>query len=406
MRPRSEALLAVGALTALAFLVAVLAWPRGGTTPTDERPSTFLAGPGGARGLLEATRGLGIEVRRFRERPRELGARLADGSRQALAIIEPSYPFSPSERGLVVAFNRQADLLLAGESAGSLMRCFGYRVRSRPFDSVQASMPGRPSGERAPWVHATLEPTHERVSEDSTRAFDVGRTSCTVPLLRWVDTLLLAPERRPVALLLQRADLDRRVILLADAELLRNRTLRSTAAGPFALRLFLGRYDRVVFEEYHHGFGAQGSLAGAALAWSRRSPWGWAVWQLAAVGLLALLFAGVRFGPARPGIPRARRSPLEHVRALATALAAAGGHDVAIGAIVRGLRRRLVPAALRGRARGDWRDWLAQLEHSAAHPRSKASLAALSELTRPGQPSTSVLRAANAVEDLWQDLKP
>jgi len=227
-----------------------------------------------------------------------------------------------------------------------------------------------------------------------------------VPPFRSVDTLLASPQRRPVALLLQRADLDRRVILLADAELLRNRALRGSAAGPFALRLFRGRYQRVVFEEYHHGFGAQGSLAGAALAWSRRSPWGWAAWQLGVVGLLALLFAAVRFGPARPGIPRTRRSALEHVRALATALAAARGHDEAIGAIVRGLRRRLIPAALRGRAPGDWRAWLAGLDRPAASPRVSASLAVLRELTRPGQPSSSVHRAANAVEDLWQDLRP
>ena len=171
------------------------------------------------------------------------------------------------------------------------------------------------------------------------------------------------------------------------------------------MRLFRGRYDRVVFEEYHHGFGAQGSLAGATIAWSRRSPWGWAVWQLLAVGLLALLASGIRFGQARPGILRARRSPLEHVRALAVALSAARGHDEAIAAIVRGLRRRLVPPALRAR-KADWRLWLAELDRPASSPQVRASLASLSALTRPGQPSSSVLRAANAVEDLWQDLKP
>lgn len=405
MRPRNEAMVAVAALTALAFVVAVLVRPGNGATATDERPSTFLAGPGGSRALLEATRALGIEVRRFRERPRELQARLADGTRQAFVVIGPSYGFTPPERSFLVGFNHQADLVLAGESASSLMRCFGYRVKAMRFDSVQAMAPGHRFA-AAPWVHATLEPTHERVDEDSARAFDVGRSSCTVPLFRGVDTLLLSSPRRLVALRLRRADLDRSVILLADEELLRNRTLRRTDAGPFVLRLFRGRYRRIVFEEYHHGYGAQGSLAGAALAWSRRSPWGWAAWQVALVGLLALLFAGVRFGPARPGIPRARRSPLEHVRALATALAAARGHDEAIGAIVRGLRRRLVPLALRGRAPGDWRAWLAQLERPAASPAVKASLALLRELTRPGQPSSSVQRAANTVEDLWQDLRP
>ena len=406
MRARTEAALGVAALTVLALGVGVLARTREPTTSRDERPSTLLSGPGGSRALLEGVRALGIEVRRFRERSRELAPRLAGGSRQVLVILGPSFDFSPPERSAILAFGRQADLVLAGEAAAPLMRCFGYRVRARAFDSLRAAPPGLPVGPTTPWVRAELVASTRRVEEDSTREFDVGRTTCSVPPIRSVDTLLLGEERRPVALRLQRADLDRRVVLVADAELFRNRTLRRSDAGPFALRLFRGRYDRVVFEEYHHGFGAQGSLAGATLAWSRRSPWGWAVWQLLTVGLLALLFSGIRFGPALPGIERKRRSPLEHVRALAVALSASRGHDEAIAAIVRGLRRRLLPPALRGRAPGDYRSWLAQLNRPGARPAVKASLASLSSLTRPGQPSSSVLRAANAVEDLWRDLKP
>ncbi|HEV8148799.1 MAG TPA: hypothetical protein VGP61_01300 [Gemmatimonadales bacterium] len=405
MRARTEAGLALGVLGVLTFVVGLLARPRS-TASQDERASTFLAGPGGARALLESVRALHIEVRRFRERPQELAPRLADGRRQAFVILGPSLPFSPLERSFVIGFNHQADLVLAGENSESLMRCFGYRIRRRTFDSVRVVVPGSRPGDGAAWVHARLEATHEREDVDSTRSFDVGRSTCTVPPVRFVDTLLLSNERHPIALRLQRADLDHQVILLADEELFRNRALRRTAAGPFALALFAGRYERVSFEEYHHGFGAAGSLAGATLAWSRRSPWGWAVWQLAIVGLLALLFGAIRFGQAQPAIPRTRRSPLEHVRALAVALSAARGVDQAIGAIVRGLRRRLVPAGLRSRTRGEWRTWLAELDRSPASPQVKASLASLTTLTRPGQPAASVLRAANAVEDLWQDLRP
>jgi hypothetical protein len=404
MRARNTAALAIAALALLAFGVGLLARPRGARTSSDERPSTFLAGPGGARGLLEATRALGIEVRRFRERPREL-TRLADGTPQLFAIIGPSVPFSAPERTPVLSFNRQADLLLAGESAEQLMRCYGYRVKRRVFDSLPALPPRSVAGPATPWVRAELEATHERVYTDSARLFDVGRSSCTVPPIRAIDTLLASRTGRPVALRLLRADLDRRVILLADEELLRNRSLRRTDAGPFALRLVQGRYRRVVFEEYHHGFGAQGSLAGAALDWSRHSPWGWVAWQLALVGLLALLFGAIRFGPARPGIARVRRSPLEHVRALAVALSAARGHDEAIGAIVRGLRRRLSVGTVRS-AGSEWREWLGQLDRGGLTPGAQEALARLGELTRPEQPSASVLRAANAVEDLWQELRP
>lgn len=403
MRPRTEAALAVSGLTVLALLVGLLGRSREHLTPEDNRPSTFIAGPGGARALLDGLSRLGVAVRRFRRRPQELG-RLENGPRQALAVIGPRYAFSPPEAHAVLGFNRRADLVLAGRSAERLMRCFGYRIERTLTDSLRAAPPGMLTRPTSPWVHGRLVHSGDSVYVDSSRVFDVARMACRIPPIRSVETLLVTDGHRAVALRLQRADLDHRVILVADEELFRNRALRYTDAGPFALGLFAGRYDRVIFEEYHQGFGASGSLAGATIAWSTRSPWGWMVWQAAGVALLALLFGAIRFGPVRPAIQRARRSSLEHVRALATALAAAQGHDVAIGAIVRGLRRRLLPPGLR--TRGDWRGWLLQLDRGSMTPRARAALADLDSLTRPGQPSSGVLRAANAVEDLWEELRP
>jgi hypothetical protein len=400
MRPRDEALVAVLTLALLGMTAGLLGRARRPPTVRDERASTFLAGPGGARALLEGMQRLGISVRRFRLRPRELSG-MDDSPRQALFVLDPSIGFSAPEVTALLGFGRRADLVLAGDGAERLMKCFGYKTRRRFPDSLQVHRPGTPMGPKAPWVHAVLQPTGQATVVDSSRAFDVAFTACTVPAVARVDTLLASAGGQLVALRLTRADLDRRVILVSDVELFRNRALRYTEAGPFALALAAGTYDRVVFEEYHHGFGAAGSLAGAVVAWSTRSPWGWLVWQAAVVGLLALLFGAVRFGLARPSIARTRRSPLEHVRALATALAAARGHDVAIAAIVRGLRRRLLPPALR--TRGDWRPWLAQLGRSTRSDRGRAALATLETITRPGQPSIAVLRAANAVEDLWED---
>lgn len=401
MRPRDEVLLAALTLAVLGAAAGMLGRARRSTVSQDTRPSTFLAGPGGARALLESMRQLGVEVRRFRLRSRELSA-LEDGTRQVFVVLDPSYRFSPPEVSAVLGFGREADLVLAGEQAENLMRCFGYEVRRRLLDSLQVSPPGRSPGPTAPWVRALLRPTNRATVVDSSRAADVAYTSCTVPPMQRIDTLLRSPGGQPAVVRLHRADVDRRVILAADVDLFRNRALRrEDETGPFVLSLIRGEYDRVVFDEYHHGFGAAGSLAGAVLAWSRNSPWGWLVWQAAAVGVLALLFGAIRFGLPRPGIGRTRRSSLEHVRALATALAAARGHDVAIAAIVRGLRRRLLPPALR--SRGDWRQWLARLGASTRSPRARAALTTLDSLTRPGQPSDAVLRAANAVEDLWED---
>jgi hypothetical protein len=396
MQPRTEALVGLAALVLLATVAGVAGSSHRPPTDTAADPSTFLAGPGGARGLLEAMQRMGIGVRRFRERTIRL-PQLGNPPGQILVILDPTAPISAPELKAFVKFGATTDLLVAGYRAEHLMRCFGYKVVRRPFDSVQVNGPRA----TAPRVAAVLVATGDATYTDSSRLFDVTRTVCHVPAYRATTTLLSSP-RGAVAIRLDRRDSDHAVILVADAALFENRQLRETDAGPFALGLFAGRYRRVVFEEYHHGFGAAGSLAGATLEWSRHSPWGWAIWQLVAVGLLALLFGAVRFGPARPGIIRRRRSQLEHVRALATALAAASGHDEAIGAMVRGLRRRLAPPALR--AHGDWRAWLTRLNDRAASPAEHEAITELASLTRTGQPSASVLRAANAVEDLWKTL--
>lgn len=398
MRPRTEALIGLGTLAILATVAALAGRSRAPKVETARlaRPSTFLTGPGGARGLLDAIQRLGIEAQRFRERPKEL-TRFAGRPRQLLAILDPSARISAPDAMLLVQFNRSADLLLAGNGAERLMRCFGYKLERGLFDSVRVAGPQS----AAPWVHAALTSTDQPFYTDSSRAEDVGRLSCKVPAFRSVTTLLRSP-RGPVVIRLER-DSGQRVILVADASLLSNHALRDTDAGPFVLALLVGQYEHVLFDEYHHGYGASGSLAAAALAWSWRSPWGWAAWQLTAVGVLALLFSAIRFGPAVPGISRTRRSALEHVRALATALSAAHGHDEAIGAMVRGLRRRLAPPAMR--SRGDWRAWLEQRDRRDASPNEREALTTLTSLTQPGQPSSSVLHAANAVEDLWQNLQ-
>ena len=171
--------------------------------------------------------------------------------------------------------------------------------------------------------------------------------------------------------------------------------------GPVVLGLFAEPYDVIVFNERVHGFGTAGSLGRALLRWSRRSPWGWAAWQLAIVGLLALLAGAVRFGPIRSLSSRRRRSPMEHVNALATALSARGGHDVAIAALIRGLRRRLAPTQP---AAADPGAWLRELVERAPTPTAKEQAGALLALSAPGQSGPAVLMAANAVEDLWEEM--
>ncbi len=394
MRPRTEALLALSLLGIVAMIGALIGRSNGAAAGFENRPSSFLAEPMGTRALLEAAQRLGIAVRRFRERPVHLG-QLDDSLPALFLILDPTAGFSPPEVGEVLEFARRHDLLLAGPGAEPLMRCFGYRVERLP-DSLAVAPPGREPDSRDPLVGLVLRRTGESRAVDSSRSEDIGRFACQVPPVANRE-VLLRTGRDGLAGVGLTMESGRRVLLFGDAAPFRNRNLRRTTAGPFALGLLTRSYREVIFEEYHHGFGTSGSLAGATMAWSWRSPWGWAVWQVALVGILALLFGALRFGPAVRGIVRARRSSLEHVHALATALSAAGGHDEAIGAMVRGLRRRLAPAGVR--PSGDWRVWLGTLD------RTSEPLERLKRFADPGQPARNVRLAALAVEDLWQELK-
>jgi hypothetical protein len=218
-----------------------------------------------------------------------------------------------------------------------------------------------------------------------------------------VDTLLQTVTGRLVVVRLTYPG-DRVVTLVADDRLFRNRTIRNTSAGELVLGLVAPRYRRLVVDEFHHGYQAAGSLSGAALDWSLRSPWGWIVWQLAAVGVVALLASGVRFGPVRSAIQRRRRSPMEHLRALATALAAARGHDVAVRLMIQGLRRRLSRTGRAAPANLD--TWLEGLGPSVRTARGREAFDSLTAMTRRRPDADSVLVAANAVETLWEELKP
>ena len=383
-------------LTALGVGAALLGSRRATVADRDTRRSTYLAGPSGARGYAEALERLGAEVVRHRRSVEWLDSITADST--VVVFLEPTRRVSMEEARRITAL--RADLLLAGLGTDPVTTCLGYRVQGREAARIVG-----PAGSGGPFPLARAELVRHlaRSVTDSSRREDAADVTCEIPEPARVDTLLRTAEGRAVALALSYAD-GRRVTMVADSRLFRNRALRETAAGPFALGLVVPRYRRVLVDERHHGYEIAGSLAGATLDWSLHTPWGWAVWQLALVGLLALVAAGVRFGPVRRVITRRRRSPLEHVRALATALAAARGHETASRLMVQGLRRRLSRAG--ALPRGDLDAWLDGLTPSLRTERGRAAHAELVTLTRRPAGTDAVLRAATAVETLWEELKP
>ncbi len=401
MRPRTELALVAGLLLVLGVLVVALGSRRTRAAPSESPRSTYLTTPGGASAFAEAASRLGVKIERSRRPVAAVTPADSTLEGSVFVVLGPSSPLTAVESRHLLGL--PVDLLLAGPDAATAVRCLGYQVSPRRWTDPAATRAASDTDHLpSPRVWAVLTP-HSAPSVVDSAGYEGRKVSCDVARPTRVDTLLQTVRDSLVAVRLWYPG-GRAVTLVADDRLFRNRTLRNTSAGTLMLGLVVPRYRRLVVDEYHHGYQTAGSLTAAAFDWSTRSPWGWVVWQLLAVGLVALLASGVRFGPVRSAIERRRRSPMEHVRALATALAAARGHDVAVRLMVQGLRRRLSRGGRPNRA--DLGSWLEGLRPSVRTARGREALDSLTAATRRPPDADSVLVAANAVETLWEELKP
>jgi hypothetical protein len=172
----------------------------------------------------------------------------------------------------------------------------------------------------------------QRVFADSSRALRTGAG---------VETLLsVEGEAAAVTWRVGRG----RVVALADARPLTNGALRESGAALLFARVAadVARGDTLWFDEYHHGYTNQsgGMVSGMLRYAGRVLPRG--LWmQLLLAAALLLWAAGRRFGAPLPPPAARRRSPLEHVEALAGAYRQAGARRTARRLLLAGLARRL-----------------------------------------------------------------
>ena len=129
--------------------------------------------------------------------------------------------------------------------------------------------------------------------------------------------------------------------------------------------------------------------------------------QLAFVGLLLVGARAVRFGPALEVVHRERRSPLDHVDALATGLARSRHDNTSVVLLVDGLRRRLGRSGAVDRATPErLAVWLDTLKLATRTQAARDAVERLkTALNQPGDASR-VLAAARTVEELWLALQP
>ncbi len=414
----------IGLVLLLAGAVAIaLVAGTAGTRPTStwEPVSTYRSGPMGGRAAYDVLARLGVPVERRRTALFDL-ARHGRHRPAVLAVVSPETWLVPAEREAVAHYVGTGGVLFAAGDGGGLTDCFGWRTAEPDTtgateDSVAVAAPaGVGHLPRVEWVLRprgrgadTLENQLKRSAEQSKSGFRrllKQDDACRSVVREGVDTLLTTLAGMPVLVRL-RYEGGGSVVLLADDAYLRNAAWRTTDVPLLLVPLLLpgrGAHGHVTWDEYHHGYGESTSTTGAVLEWMARSPAGWLLLQLIVVGLVWLAVTAVRFGPPRPVLDRRRRSPLEHVEALAAGLEGASGADTAVLLMISGLRRRLSRTAQP--IRGDLGQWLRTLELVLPGARGRAAARRLQEtLAKPGG-AERVLAAAQAVEDVWQALHP
>lgn len=396
-------------LVALAFAMTIAGIAGRSAAPAnwmaDQRRSTYLQGPAGASGFAEILERLGVEVERIRAPLFRLVAdTMTVDSGRWIAVIEPVSSLMDRERDQVLLYLSHGGGVLSAGSTG-LERCFGLEVRDidLEFDppSTELVLDDDIEYERPTHVFEWIDDEDDSpfaLFGQSGSACDVEAVVSSAPLVRTVEGSVVA-WRFTVAG-------GGRAILLAESRFLSNQDLRDTDIGMLVLPWLLEELPvRIAFDEYHLGFDDGGSIFGAVWHWMTDSPLGWALFQLGFAATVGLLAMAIRFGPAVRIIDERRRSPLEHLSAVAVGLERVGGHAVAVDLIANGLRRRLSRTGEVPRGRDGVQGWLTALGLASRGKGAQAAIAKLSRTVRNPHDTNDVLEAAHAVEDVWEALR-
>jgi hypothetical protein len=337
---------AVGALLALLLVLSVLFAPADGRRG-DARLSARNHGPMGASGLQEAVHRLGWRT--------ELAtsvwpARLDSGV--VYLVLDPPVPLTAGEtHRLLNAVRAGAGLLLVPQRGTALADSLGVA-------------PSNGAGVLSPRETPNCTDAQNRRGALDWPRGEVLSLWVEARPPRLVDTVSFAGVIPPPRLIgesvgTRRVSNDRplpasvgfplgrgRVAVVADPDLLRNDVLRvcewgmAVAAVRTLEWLSDGRARRLVFDELHHDPTLQAHPIAAVRRWLTGSPPGRMLLQGAAAAVVLLLAAGARAITPRPRTRVERRSPLEHVTALARAYEDAGATRLAARRLVHGLRRR------------------------------------------------------------------
>jgi hypothetical protein len=372
---------------ALIAIAALLTPEVVGGRSGDDRLTTYSADAQGARLLYELAGRLGWHVERW-----SAGPEVIADSRTVVAVLDPAVPLGAIEtHGLLQRVRAGAGLLyvMSGNSAlnDSLhikRNLFGGIYQPTAAGTADVPTAGASDTVRA---HRFDSDTSANAAADEDETETPTECAHAAPngggLAMWPDQTVRLwrfqwTRPRPVGtVIFARSVVDRqsrdtsvartavaaagftlgagKVVLLSDPDLLRNDVLRAcrfgldvvTARMLEFLAAGASRRHRLVFDEYHQGFGTHPGTLRAIVAFLARVPSGHVLLQAMLGGLVLLLALGPRALPPHDVERVERRSPLEHVGALAQAYARVGATRTATMRLLRGVRRRVERGAER-----------------------------------------------------------
>jgi hypothetical protein len=371
------------------------------TSPLDQdsaaRLSTHSVASVGARGLYESARLLGWDVERRESAYEEEMPRNA-----TYAVLAPVLEPTPKEAArLLRAVRGGASLLYVPSSDSPLIDS----LRVRMTDSYASSV-------------LPDEGLLARISaNDTTCGINVIRYPTGLDLLRMTYrlrdsvaadtvTFILAVTFERRSIVASGFSFGRgRVVLVSAPDMFRNDVLRLCyrKEGVLAFRMLewlaepVGR--RLIFDEYHQGYGTHTSTSRAIRDAIVASPAGRMLIQSVVACLVLLMAVGARPIPPRPRERIERRSPFEHVGALARAYEKVGATRRATRLLVRGLRRRHDAATWR---HGNDEEFLNALRLS--HPRLTPQIELVSDAMQNKRSPAHFIEVGKAVEHIERTL--
>jgi len=385
-------------ILALVAIVAVLLTPEANSgRAADPRLTTYSAGPLGARGLYELSERLGWKVRRSTER----GVVHVD-SASIRAVLSPIQPVTATEAHTVLEeVRRGSGLLLALSGDGPLEDSLPIQLAggSGYFEASDSTGCEGNSGALALWPDWRVRLYTLKWRKSPVEPFTTFAT--VKPIVGDSSGSPLAAVGFPFG--------RGRIVVMSDPDFLRNDVVRVCRWGLDVVAVRALEYlrggstiarERIVFDEYHQGFGEHPGSLRAVGHYLGSTPSGRALLQVIAAALVLVIAFGVRAVPPREQGRVERRSPLEHVEALAQAYSRVGATRTVMARLLRGVRRRVEPR-MRGTARSDE----AVLEAALIRePRLAEDVAMVRRALNEPMSGTDLQRAADALDHIETSL--